>query len=68
MTKGSGNLQGSSAKSVRTKENEGNRAVELAKEGIPESALIKIRVEGLKTKLGVDSEEIKASFGYWPLV
>lgn len=42
--------------------------MELAKEGIPESELIKIRVEGLKTKLGVDSEEIKASFGYWPFV
>ena len=39
------------------------RAMEFAKDVIPESALIKIRVEGVKTKSGVDSEEIKASFG-----
>lgn len=44
------------------------RAMEFAKDVIPESALIKIRVEGVKTKLGVDNEEIKASFGYWPFV
>ena len=33
------------------------RAMEFAKDVIPESALIKIRVEGVKTKLGVDNEE-----------
>ena len=44
------------------------QAIDFAKEVVTESALIKIRVVRVKPKLGMDSEEVKVSFGYWPFV